>query len=152
MKKRVLVLITLCTVLLTGCGVKFDITPTDLQAYAIENDFTYADVTDQYGYSYLDGVYVIENSMDDVHIELWDFDNIEDAHKWFEENINQMKGRSNSFSGYSAKTNGEYDFVVSKRDMVYHILFSGNKGIYASGHGKNTINKMLIGLHVMEGE
>lgn len=76
MKKKTLALVTLCAVLLTGCGTNFDITPTDLQAYAAANDFTYTDLSEFYDYSYLDGVYLMKDNKS-VHVELWDFDTTE---------------------------------------------------------------------------
>lgn len=95
-------------------------------------------------YDYLDGLYVMEK--DDVHIELWDLDTTQNASKWFESNVEDIKEGSKSSSGSSTSSGGSY--TISTDDIVYRILFSEDKGIYAYGDTKDSVNKVLADLNI----
>lgn len=71
MKKKTLTLVTLCAVLLTGCGTNFEISGSDLQDYAAANDGQYADVSDQFDYDYLDSCYVLEVGKPILSYGIW---------------------------------------------------------------------------------
>lgn len=131
---------------LTGCGASFSISATDLEKYSEDNSAVYADMSDSYTetYDYLDGLYVMEK--DDVHIELWDLDTTQNASKWFESNVEDIKEGSKSSSGSSTSSGGSY--IISTDDMVYRVLFSEDKGIYAYGDTKDSVNKVLADLNI----
>lgn len=145
-KKGLLVAIQIGVVMLTGCGASFSISATDLEKYSEDNSAVYADMSDSYTetYDYLDGLYVMEK--DDVHIELWDLDTTQNASKWFESNVEDIKEGSKSSSGSSTSSGGSY--TISTDDMVYRILFSEDKGIYAYGDTKDSVNKVLADLNI----
>lgn len=132
--------------MLTGCGASFSISATDLEKYSEDNSAVYADMSDSYTetYDYLDGLYVMKK--DDVHIELWDLDTTQNASKWFESNVDGIKEGSKSSSGSSTSSGGSY--TISTDDMVYRILFSEDKGIYAYGDTKDSVNKVLADLNI----
>lgn len=100
---------------LTGCGASFSISATDLEKYSEDNSAVYADMSDSYTetYDYLDGLYVMEK--DDVHIELWDLDTTQNASKWFESNVEDIKEGSKSSSGSSTSSGGSY--TISTDDL-----------------------------------
>lgn len=145
-KKGLLVASQIGVVMLTGCGASFSISATDLEKYSEDNSAVYADMSDSYTetYDYLDGLYVMEK--DDVHIELWDLDTTQNASKWFESNVEDIKEGSKSSSGSSTSSGGSY--TISTDDMVYRILFSEDKGIYAYGDTKDSVNKVLADLNI----
>lgn len=145
-KKGLLVASLIGVVMLTGCGASFSISATDLEKYSEDNSAVYADMSDSYTetYDYLDGLYVMEK--DDVHIELWDLDTTQNASKWFESNVEDIKEGSKSSSGSSTSSGGSY--TISTDDMVYRILFSEDKGIYAYGDTKDSVNKVLADLNI----
>lgn len=145
-KKGLLVASLIGVVMLTGCGASFSISATDLEKYSEDNSAVYADMSDSYTetYDYLDGLYVMEK--DDVHIELWDLDTTQNASKWFESNVEDIKEGSKSSSGSSTSSGGSY--TISTDDMVYRILFSEDKGIYAYGDTKESVNKVLADLNI----
>lgn len=145
-KKGLLVASLIGVVMLTGCGASFSISATDLEKYSENNSAVYADMSDSYTetYDYLDGLYVMEK--DDVHVELWDLDTAQNASKWFESNVEDIKEGSKSSSGSSTSSGGSY--TISTDDMVYRILFSGDKGIYAYGDTKDSVNKVLADLNI----
>lgn len=145
-KKGLLVASLIGVVMLTGCGASFSISATDLEKYSEDNSAVYADMSDSYTetYDYLDGLYVMEK--DDVHIELWDLDTTQNASKWFESNVEGIKEGSKSSSGSSTSSGGRY--TISTDDMVYRILFSEDKGIYAYGDTKDSVNKVLADLNI----
>lgn len=124
-KKGLLVASLIGVVMLTGCGASFSISASDLEKYSEDNSAVYADMSDSYTdtYDYLDGLYVMEK--DDVHVELWDLDTTQNASKWFESN----KEGSKSSSGSSTS-------------------FSEDKGIYAYGDTKDSVNKVLVDLNI----
>lgn len=143
MKKSALVAGLIGVVLLTGCGAKFDVTPADLESW---EGSTYADVSDDYKdtYSYIDGVYIAEK--DDVHIELWDLDSTSNASKWFEGNVEDLKEKAKSSAGSS--TNASGDYTINTGDVVYRVLFCEDKGIYAYGDDKESVNDALSTLNI----
>lgn len=145
-KKGLLVASLIGVVMLTGCGASFSISATDLEKYSEDNSAVYADMSDSYTetYDYLDGLYVMEK--DDVHIELRDLDTTQNASKWFESNVEDIKEGSKSSSGSSTSSGGSY--TISTDDMVYRILFSEDKGIYAYGDTKDSVNKVLADLNI----
>lgn len=145
-KKGLLVASLIGVVMLTGCGASFSISATDLEKYSEDNSAVYADMSDSYTetYDYLDGLYVMEK--DDVHIELWDLDTTQNASKWFESNVEDIKEGSKSSSGSSTSSGGSY--IISTDDMVYRVLFSEDKGIYAYGDTKDSVNKVLADLNI----
>lgn len=145
-KKGLLVASLIGVVMLTGCGASFSISASDLEKYSEDNSAVYADMSDSYTetYDYLDGLYVMEK--DDVHIELWDLDTTQNASKWFESNVEDIKEGSKSSSGSSTSSGGSY--TISTDDMVYRILFSEDKGIYAYGDTKDSVNKVLADLNI----
>ena len=145
-KKGLLVASLIGVVMLTGCGASFSISASDLEKYSEDNSAVYADMSDSYTdtYDYLDGLYVIEK--DDVHVELWDLDTTQNASKWFESNVEDIKEGSKSSSGSSTSSGGSY--TISTDDMVYRILFSEDKGIYAYGDTKDSVNKVLADLNI----
>lgn len=145
-KKGLLVASLIGVVMLTGCGASFSISASDLEKYSEDNSAVYADMSDSYTdtYDYLDGLYVMEK--DDVHVELWDLDTTQNASKWFESNVEDIKEGSKSSSGSSTSSSGSY--TISTDDMVYRILFSEDKGIYAYGDTKDSINKVLADLNI----
>lgn len=145
-KKGLLVASLIGVVMLTGCGASFSISATDLEKYSEDNSAVYADMSDSYTetYDYLDGLYVMEK--DDVHIELRDLDTTQNASKWFESNVEDIKEGSKSSSGSSTSSGGSY--TISTDDMVYRILFSEDKGIYAYGDTKESVNKVLADLNI----
>lgn len=145
-KKGLLVASLIGVVMLTGCGASFSISATDLEKYSEDNSAVYADMSDSYTetYDYLDGLYVMEK--DDVHIELRDLDTTQNASKWFESNVEGIKEGSKSSSGSSTSSGGRY--TISTDDMVYRILFSEDKGIYAYGDTKDSVNKVLADLNI----
>ena len=145
-KKGLLIASIIGVVVLTGCGASFSISATDLEKYSEDNSAVYADMSDSYTdtYDYLDGLYVMEK--DDVHIELWDLDTTQNASKWFESNVEDIKEGSKSSSGSSTSSGGSY--TISTDDMVYRILFSEDKGIYAYGDTKDSVNKVLADLNI----
>lgn len=145
-KKGLLVASLIGVVMLTGCGASFSISATDLEKYSEDNSAVYADMSDSYTdtYDYLDGLYVMEK--DDVHVELWDLDTTQNASKWFESNVEDIKEGSKSSSGSSTSSGGSY--TISTDDMVYRILFSEDKGIYAYGDTKDSVNKVLADLNI----
>ena len=145
-KKGLLVASLIGVVMLTGCGASFSISATDLEKYSEDNSAVYADMSDSYTetYDYLDGLYVMEK--DDVHIELWDLDTTQNASKWFESNVDGIKEGSKSSSGSSTSSGDRY--TISTDDMVYRILFSEDKGIYAYGDTKDSVNKVLADLNI----
>lgn len=145
-KKGLLVASLIGVVMLAGCGASFSISATDLEKYSEDNSAVYADMSDSYTgtYDYLDGLYVMEK--DDVHIELWDLDTTQNASKWFESNVEDIKEGSKSSSGSSTSSGGSY--TISTDDMVYRILFSEDKGIYAYGDTKESVNKVLADLNI----
>ena len=145
-KKCLLVASLIGVVMLTGCGASFSISATDLEKYSEDNSAVYADMSDSYTetYDYLDGLYAMEK--DDVHIELWDLDTTQNASKWFESNVEDIKEGSKSSSGSSTLSGGSY--TISTDDMVYRILFSEDKGIYAYGDTKDSVNKVLADLNI----
>lgn len=145
-KKGLLIASLIGVVMLTGCGASFSISATDLEKYSEDNSAVYADMSDSYTetYDYLDGLYVMEK--DDVHVELWDLDTTQNASKWFESNVEDIKEGSKSSSGSSTSSGGSY--TISTDDMVYRILFSGDKGIYAYGDTKDSVNKVLADLNI----
>lgn len=145
-KKGLLVASLIGVVMLTGCGASFSISASDLEKYSEDNSAVYADMSDSYTdiYDYLDGLYVMEK--DDVHVELWDLDTTQNASKWFESNVEDIKEGSKSSSGSSTSSGGSY--TISTDDMVYRILFSEDKGIYAYGDTKDSVNKVLADLNI----
>lgn len=145
-KKGLLVASLIGVVMLTGCGASFSISASDLEKYSEDNSAVYADMSDSYTdtYDYLDGLYVMEK--DDVHVELWDLDMTQNASKWFESNVEDIKEGSKSSSGSSTSSGGSY--TISTDDMVYRILFSEDKGIYAYGDTKDSVNKVLADLNI----
>lgn len=145
-KKGLLVASLIGVVMLTGCGASFSISASDLEKYSEDNSAVYADMSDSYTdtYDYLDGLYVTEK--DDVHVELWDLDTTQNASKWFESNVEDIKEGSKSSSGSSTSSGGSY--TISTDDMVYRILFSEDKGIYAYGDTKDSVNKVLADLNI----
>lgn len=145
-KKGLLVASLIGVVMLTGCGASFSISASDLEKYSEDNSAVYADMSDSYTdtYDYLDGLYAMEK--DDVHVELWDLDTTQNASKWFESNVEDIKEDSKSSSGSSTLSGGSY--TISTDDMVYRILFSEDKGIYAYGDTKDSVNKVLADLNI----
>lgn len=145
-KKGLLVASLIGVVMLTGCGASFSISASDLEKYSEDNSAVYADMSDSYTdtYDYLDGLYVMEK--DDVHVELRDLDTTQNASKWFESNVEDIKDGSKSSSGSSTSSGGSY--TISTDDMVYRILFSEDKGIYAYGDTKDSVNKVLADLNI----
>lgn len=145
-KKGLLVASLIGVVMLTGCGASFSISASDLEKYSEDNSAVYADMSDSYTdtYDYLDGLYVMEK--DDVHVDLWDLDTTQNASKWFESNVEDIKEGSKSSSGSSTLSGGSY--TISTDDMVYRILFSEDKGIYAYGDTKDSVNKVLADLNI----
>jgi hypothetical protein len=145
-KKGLLVASLIGVVMLTGCGASFSISASDLEKYSEDNSAVYADMSDSYTdtYDYLDDLYVMEK--DDVHVELWDLDTTQNASKWFESNVEDIKEGSKSSSGSSTSSGGSY--TISTDDMVYRILFSEDKGIYAYGDTKDSVNKVLADLNI----
>lgn len=145
-KKGLLVASLIGVVMLTGCGASFSISASDLEKYSEDNSAVYADMSDSYTdtYDYLDGLYVMEK--DDVHVELRDLDTTQNASKWFESNVEDIKEGSKSSSGSSTSSGGSY--TISTDDMVYRILFSEDKGIYAYGDTKDSVNKVLVDLNI----
>lgn len=145
-KKGLLVASLIGVVMLTGCGASFSISASDLEKYSEDNSAVYADMSDSYTdtYDYLDGLYVMEK--DDVHVELLDLDTTQNASKWFESNVEDIKEGSKSSSGSSTSSGGSY--TISTDDMVYRILFSEDKGIYAYGDTKDSVNKVLADLNI----
>lgn len=145
-KKGLLVASLIGVVMLTGCGASFSISASDLEKYSEDNSAVYADMSDSYTdtYDYLDGLYVMEK--DDVHVELQDLDTTQNASKWFESNVEDIKEGSKSSSGSSTSSGGSY--TISTDDMVYRILFSEDKGIYAYGDTKDSVNKVLADLNI----
>lgn len=128
-KKGLLVASLIGVVMLTGCGASFSISASDLEKYSEDNSAVYADMSDSYTdtYDYLDGLYVMEK--DDVHVELRDLDTTQNASKWFESNVEDIKEGSKSSSGSSTS-------------------FSEDKGIYAYGDTKDSVNKVLVDLNI----
>lgn len=145
-KKGLLVVGIIGVAMLTGCGASFQINATDLEKYSNSNSGVYADMSDSYTdtYDYIDGVYVMEK--DDVHVELWDIDKPSNALKWFESNVETLKDGSKSSSGSNTISGGEY--TITTDNMVYRILFSEDKGIYAYGDTKDSVNKVLADLNI----
>lgn len=145
-KKGLLVASLIGVVMLTGCGASFSISASDLEKYSEDNSAVYADMSDSYTdtYDYLDGLYVMEK--DDVHVELRDLDTTQNASKWFESNVEDIKEGSKSSSGSSTSSGGSY--TISTDDMVYRILFSEDKGIYTYGDTKDSVNKVLADLNI----
>ena len=145
-KKGLLAASLIGVVMLTGCGASFSISATDLEKYSEDNSAVYADMSDSYTdtYDYLDGLYAMEK--DDVHVELLDLDTTQNASKWFESNVEDIKEGSKSSSGSSTSSGGSY--TISTDDMVYRILFSEDKGIYAYGDTKDSVNKVLADLNI----
>lgn len=145
-KKGLLVASLIGVVMLTGCGASFSISASDLEKYSEDNSAVYADMSDSYTdtYDYLDDLYVMEK--DDVHVELRDLDTTQNASKWFESNVEDIKEGSKSSSGSSTSSGGSY--TISTDDMVYRILFSEDKGIYAYGDTKDSVNKVLADLNI----
>lgn len=145
-KKGLLVASLIGVVMLTGCGASFSISASDLEKCSEDNSAVYADMSDSYTdtYDYLDGLYVMEK--DDVHVELRDLDTTQNASKWFESNVEDIKEGSKSSSGSSTSSGGSY--TISTDDMVYRILFSEDKGIYAYGDTKDSVNKVLADLNI----
>lgn len=145
-KKGLLVASLIGVVMLTGCGASFSISASDLEKYSEDNSAVYADMSDSYTdtYDYLDGLYVMEK--DDVHVELRDLDTTQNASKWFESNVEDIKEGSKSSSGSSTSSGCSY--TISTDDMVYRILFSEDKGIYAYGDTKDSVNKVLADLNI----
>lgn len=145
-KKGLLVASLIGVVMLTGCGASFSISASDLEKYSEDNSAVYADMSDSYTdtYDYLDCLYVLEK--DDVHVELRDLDTTQNASKWFESNVEDIKEGSKSSSGSSTSSGGSY--TISTDDMVYRILFSEDKGIYAYGDTKDSVNKVLADLNI----
>lgn len=145
-KKGLLVVEMIGVAMLTGCGASFQINATDLEKYSNSNSGVYADMSDSYTdtYDYIDGVYVMEK--DDVHVELWDIDKPSNASKWFESNVETLKDGSKSSSGSNTISGGEY--TITTDNMVYRILFSEDKGIYAYGDTKDSVNKVLADLNI----
>lgn len=141
-KKGLLVASPIGVVMLTGCGASFSISASDLEKYSEDNSAVYADMSDSYTdtYDYLDGLYVMEK--DDVHVELRDLDTTQNASKWFESN----KEGSKSSSGSNTSSGDSY--TITTDDMVYRILFSEDKGIYAYGDTKDSVNKVLADLNI----
>ncbi|MGN0342671.1 MAG: hypothetical protein ACI4DO_07745 [Roseburia sp.] len=132
--------------LLTGCGASFSVSPSDLEDYADNNSGLYADVTSDYtGTSSLEGVYVMET--DDIHVELWDWEDTTHASAWFQDNMEILKDESSSHSGSDTTSGGDYSFKAS--DNYYRLLFSDDQGIYAYGD-KDALNDALIEMNVIE--
>lgn len=145
-KKHLLVVGLIGVVMFTGCGANFQISASDLEKYSDDNSAVFSDVSDSYteAYDYLDGLYVMEK--DDVHVELWDIDSSKNASKWFESNVEDLKEDSKSSSGSSTTSGGDY--TITTDDMVYRVLFSDDKGIFAYGDTKNSVNKVLADLNI----
>lgn len=145
-KKHLLVASLFGVVLLTGCGASFQISASDLEKYSEGNSAVYSDVSDSYTetYDYLDGLYIMEK--DDVHVELWDIDSSKNASKWFESNVKDLKEDSKSSSGSSTTSGGNY--TITTDDMIYRVLFSDDKGIFAYGDTKDSVNKVLADLNI----
>lgn len=146
MKRKLIAIGLICATLLTGCGANFQISASDLEKYAEDNSAVYSDMSDSYteSYNYIDGLYVMNK--EDVHVELWDLDSTENASKWFENNVESLKGDSKSNSGNSTASGGNY--TITTDDMVYRVLFSGNKGIFAYGDTKDSVNEVLTDLNI----
>lgn len=146
-KKGLLVAGLIGVVMLTGCGASFQIDASDLENYSKNNSAVYADMSDTYTdtYDYIDGVYIMEK--DDVHVELWDMDKPSNASKWFNSNVETLKEGSKSSSGSSTTSGGNYT-ITTDDDAVYRILFSEDKGIYAYGDTKDSVNKVLADLNI----
>ena len=117
-----------------------------MEKYSDDNSAVFSDVSDSYTetYNYLDGLYVIEK--DDVHVELLDIDSSKNASKWFESNVEDLKKDSKSSSGSSTTSGGNYTIMTD--DMVYRVLFSDDKGIFAYGDTKDSVNKVLADLNI----
>lgn len=145
-KKHLLVASLIWVAMLTGCGASFQISASDLEKYSEDNSAVYSDVSDSYteAYDYLDGLYVMEK--DDVHIELWDINSSKNASKWFESNVEDLKEDSKSSSGSSTTSGGNY--TITTDDMVYRVLFSDDKGIFAYGDTKDSVNKVIADLNI----
>lgn len=71
---------------------------------------------------------------------------IKNASKWFESNVEDLKEDSKSSSGSSTTSGGDY--TITTDDMVYRILFSDDKGIFAYGDTKDSVNKVLADLNI----
>lgn len=147
MKKKVFLVSILMVLMLTGCGAKFEISGSDLQDYAVANEGQYADVSDQFGYDYLDNCYVME--VGNTHIELWDMDNTNTAYSWYEAMSEKLKADAKMSTGSNTSKSGDYT-VTSRDDIAYRILFSEDKCIYAEGYYKDEINTILSGLGVIK--
>lgn len=145
-KKHLLVASLFGVVLLWGCGASFQISASDLEKYSEDNSAVYSDVSDSYTetYDYLDGLYIMEK--DDVHVELQDIDSSKNASKWFESNVKDLKEDSKSSSGSSTTSGGNY--TITTDDMIYRVLFSDDKGIFAYGDTKDSVNKVLADLNI----
>lgn len=145
-KKRLLTVGLMGITLIAGCGAKFNINASDLESYSEENNAIYVDMSNNYtsDYEYIDGVYILEK--DDVHVELWDLDTTENAASWFANNVNILKEDSKSNVGSNTKISGDY--TITTDVAVYRVLFLNDKGIYAYGDSKDSVNQILNDLGV----
>lgn len=88
--KRIIQICCLTALVLTGCGTSFEASSEQLEAYANNNSGEFADVSSEYSeYEYVDGVYIAEAN--DVHIELWDLDDVNNTAMWFQNNVEELK-------------------------------------------------------------
>lgn len=132
--------------MLTGCGASFSVSSSVLEDYADHNSGLYADVTSDYAdTSSLEGVYVMET--DDIHVELWDWEDTAHASAWFQDNMEILKDESSSHSGSDTTSGGDYSFKTLGK--YYRLLFSDDQGIYAYGD-KEALNNALIEMNIIE--
>lgn len=140
MKKKkivsVLALLVVAVLLLTSCGAKFKITPEEFIEYAQTNDLISGEVTDEIKAGtdsetakLLKSVHVMQN--ENVHIELWVWQDTDTAGRWFQSNKETLEYKASSNSGSDTTDSGNYTFKID--DVTYKLLFSGNSGIYAYG-------------------
>lgn len=144
--KKLLAVGLLSTMILTGCGASFTITPETLETYAEDSDYAYADISDEYtDYSYIDGVYVMAST--DAHVELWDLSSADYAAGWFQSNVEDLENKASSNIGSSTSSGGDYAFTIDGE--YYRVFFSGDTGIYAYGEKDSVIN-ILTDLEIMK--
>lgn len=133
----------LCIFSLSGCSKDFSIDSATLKKWGD----VFNDVSESYSrYTYIDGVYVAEKN--NVHVELWDCDNSSDAKKWFSGNVETLKETAKTHVGSNTNSNGDY--TITKDGKVYRIMFSDDKGIYSYANDKDSLNKALKELNIIE--
>lgn len=76
-------------------------------------------------------------------------DNTDTAYNWYEIMSKKLKADAKTATGSNTSKSGDCT-VTSRDNIVYRVLFSEDKCIYAEGYDKAAIDETLAGLNVID--